>query len=345
MLFPVAILLCFAFVSFIGLDLLLKQPSATMMISTRTSFKMESNSTKVEREVPVLIDAKLEQSDLIYGPVPKRNTVPIVNEEYNVIFFQVAKAASTEWKRFFARLEDNPQWCTGQKGIHKREINRLKLLSDYSIDKAERMMKSQKWKKVVFVRHPKPRLLSAFLDKAVVNSEHFLKHYCDSYAKNANGTSEASSLDECRMSHQDFSFFLKNFTAVPVVKDNMHWRTIYSRIDAKWWPYIDFIGKMENLNDDAKQFLSSIHSNVDGVSAWDRIGTSGWSNKYSKNCTKASQSEGQFFGVRDPGHSTNAKDQMMKYYNTELEELIEERYADDIENPYFKHDQLKLYIK
>ena len=317
----------------------------TSLVKTKTN-----NSTETEKKLLASLEVKLEQNDFIYGQ--DQSIIfhaPIVNEEYNVIFFQTPKVASTEWKRFFARLEGNRKWCISQNKIHKKAVNKLTLLSDYNIDEAERMMKSPKWKKVVFVRHPKPRLLSAFLDKAIMNSNYFIKYHCPIYAQNVNGTNKAYHLHQCERNHKDFAFFLKNFTSVPVVRDNMHWRSMYSRIDRKWWPYIDFVGKMEHLSEDVKQFLSSIHSNVDRVSAWDRIGRSGWGdtrgNKTSKDCHVASQSEGEFFGVRDPGHSTNAKVQMMKYYNIELEEILEKRYADDLDNPYFKLDPLKLYVE
>ena len=65
-----------------------------------------------------------------------------MNEEYKVIFFQVAKAASTdEWKRFFTRLQkgNKSNWfnsSTGQGTTHLPDVSRLKRLSDYSLDEA-----------------------------------------------------------------------------------------------------------------------------------------------------------------------------------------------------------------
>ncbi len=289
-------------------------------------------------------NASLQEHDLIYNPQPRRNTVPIVNEEFNVIFFQVAKVASTEWKRFFSRLKGSTEWCAEQTLIHKRKVNQLSFLSDYSLDEAERMMKDPRWKKVVFVRHPKPRLLSAFLDKAVVNSDIFVSRYCQAYANQDQALGLGGNLlDYCIHNHQSFDFFLNNFTRMPFLRENVHWRTIYSRIDAKWWPYIDFVGKMENINDDAKEFLNSIHSNIDGDSAWERIGQSGWGDKTTENCTIAGMSEGQFLGVRDANHTTRAKAKMMEYYTPELERMVEERYAEDIDNPYFKFEPFKLF--
>ena len=85
---------------------------------TKKNMKKKTSSTTTT--IPTL-----KQNDIIYGPVPKRNTVPIVNEEYNVIFFQVAKAASTEWKRFFTRLQNgnDSSWCIDQENIHKPDVN------------------------------------------------------------------------------------------------------------------------------------------------------------------------------------------------------------------------------
>jgi hypothetical protein len=76
--------------------------------------------------------------------------------------------------------------------------------------------------------------------------------------------------DECVKNHFDFEFFLKEITTT--LPDHVHWRSIYSRIDEKWWPYINFIGPMDNLSGNAKALLKYIHSNISGKSAWDKIG-------------------------------------------------------------------------
>ena len=88
-------------------------------------------------------------------------------------------------------------------------------------------------------------------------------------------------------------------------------------LDEKWWPNMNFIGNMDNLNDDATKFLSSIHSNTDGVSAWDRIGKSGWSDKTSSDCNIVEMSEGLLLGFKDKSHmTTKAREQMMEYYTS-----------------------------
>jgi len=73
----------------------------------------------------------------------------------------------------------------------------------------------------------------------------------------------------------------------------LYWRIIHSRIDEKWLPFVGVVGDMDNLNEDANFFFSSIHSSVNDVSAWDRDGTSGW-NDFDNECDIAEQSLGLF---------------------------------------------------
>ena len=113
--------------------------------------------------------------------------------EYDLVQFllvhDVNEAASSQWTRFFMRLEDNPCWCSDdfhQTFTILREMNRL-TYSTSAIILSKKL--STLWitlnglyeSFIVFVRHPKPRLLSAFLDKAVFQTEHFGNFTCQAY--------------------------------------------------------------------------------------------------------------------------------------------------------------------
>lgn len=273
--------------------------------------------------------ATLSPHDLVYYEL--RNTVPIVNEEFKIIFFQVAKAASSQFTRFFMRLEENPSWCSDDCHMHDRNINQLSYLSDFPIDEAQNMLTSDEWTKAIFVRHPKPRLLSAFLDKAIDHTYHFGNVTCSAYGK------KGGDLDECIEKHEDFSFFLQNITTT--LNKNVHWRSIYSRIDEKWWPYVNFVGYMENLSKDAETFLKQVHSSKDGVSAWDRIGKNGWGDD-ERDC---SGGEFPFLAERDNHHQTNAKEKMLRYYTPDTEKFVESHFADDLNNRIFSFEKLDLF--
>jgi len=193
------------------------------------------------------------------------------------------------------------------------------------------MMTSSEWTKAIFVRHPKPRLLSAFLDKAINHTEHFDNFACPVYQR------KGGDLEECIEMHVNFSFFLHKITTV--LSNNVHWRSIFSRIDEKWWPSIDFVGNMENLSQDTEIFLKSLHSKVGGVSAWDRVGKTGWGDS-ERDCRGGTSA---FLGERDNGHQTNARDKMLEYYTPSLEIFVESHYADDLNNRYFHFEEVELY--
>ena len=212
-------------------------------------------------------------------------------------------------------------------------------------------MTNGNYTRVIFVRDPKPRLLSAFLDKAVQYSQRFVegdKHgkgsYCQTYVNNG------GDYNDCVQKHDQFDFFLHEIITTPGLAEDVHWRSIYSRIDDKWWPYIDKIGTMDSnpqtLLNDAKSILSSIYSTIDGVSAWDRIGKTGWSGiKTHTDCTLNLKSDMPFLGKGDQKHTTSASalDKLKRYYTPQLEQFVEERYADDYNNPFFSFTPIRLF--
>jgi len=212
-------------------------------------------------------EAQLYVNDTIYYKRNDRRLMsPAVNEEYKLVFFFIAKCASSEWKRMLVRMMGSPKWCA--RWIHKPEVNGLKFLYDYSIDEAQEIMTSPEWKRAVFVRNPKDRVLSAFLDKVVSHSQHFTSNMCPSYGRHGYDA------QKCIDNHKDFGFFLKNITTT---LENKHWMPIFNQIDNKWWPYINFIGNLENISEDASKLLQSVKSEKDEISAWEHWGKTGWS--------------------------------------------------------------------
>jgi len=281
---------------------------------------------------------RLEPDDMILAPY----TIPIVNVEYKAILFQVAKDASSQWSRFFIRLNGDPVWCSERKDLHDKTVNGLAYLSDFPLEEAERMMTSPEWTKAIFVRHPKPRLLSAYLDKVLKRKKGY-KGLCRVYASllNQQDGRDHDDLDldynHCFLKRDDFGFFLYNITTV---LSDVHWRSIHSLIDKKWWPHVNFVGKMTTLSEDAKEFLDSIHSNIDNVSAWERIGSTGWGAN-ERNCS--AEGTDPFLAERRNRHQTDARDKMMDYYTPELENFVESHWGDDLNNHYFDLEKIKLF--
>ncbi len=100
---------------------------------------------------------------------------------------------------------------------------------------------------------------------------------------------------------------------------------------------------MDSIEENAQTSLPSIHLNIDSVSAWDRIGTSGWKIENEENCISNLKSTMPFFSQSNPTHTTTVRDKMISYYTLELEAFVEEKYADDLNNPFFYVDPIQLF--
>jgi hypothetical protein len=125
----------------------------------------------------------VDKDDYVY----KRNlsnfdAAPIIIPQYKLVFFSVPKVACTTFKFLFRRMMGVKDWKNQDYSLvlpHNPKYNQLKYLWDYSPEEANRMMTSPDWTRAVFVRDPKQRLLSAFLDKAIANDGwHVVKACC-----------------------------------------------------------------------------------------------------------------------------------------------------------------------
>ncbi|CAC5417102.1 unnamed protein product [Mytilus coruscus] len=95
---------------------------------------------------------------------------PIVVPKYKLIFFWSAKSACTYWKRLLQFIQ----------GINKTILHDprsgLKTLNMFNNCKIMEMMNNEQWLKAVFVREPRERILSAYLDKG--QHRHYLNEEC-----------------------------------------------------------------------------------------------------------------------------------------------------------------------
>lgn len=278
---------------------------------------------------------EVKKSDIIYE---QDYHTAIVNDEYKLIYFHIGKVASSEFKNMLKRLNRDPSWCdiSDPLMVHRRGMNGLKYLAyDYSIKEVEEMMTNDEWTKAIFARDPKPRLLSGFLDKAVQQKHNFETSYCPSWQKWKGG--DDAKLQYCYDHRKDFSFFLHEITRMNT--QDLHFRSVDSFVDKKWWPYINFIGYMDSLSADSKRLFKSIKSDVDGISAWERAGSTGWSPELS--CDNTGDEE--FLQEKPSGHKTGAREHMMQYYTPNLEKFVEKNWVSDYENEFLHFPEIRLY--
>ena len=231
---------------------------------------------------------------------------PIVLEEYKLVFFTAAKVGCTTFKMLFRRMMGFADW---QVEEYERmlpwnpETNGLKYLYDYDRDRATEIMTSSEWTRAIFVRDPKERFLSAYLDKAVTNQNYM--QICCNY--------KGECMQQARQSLQGF------FEIVRYCND-AHWRQQSRRVDAQFWPFINFVGHMESIAEDTELLLKQI-------GAWDQFGKQGW----------GENSDAPIFGQKAGGagrqHATNARAKLREFMTPELEIAVDDFYADDYSNP------------
>jgi len=292
-------------------------------INDRYNSTVNSNSSQ-----PHIANSKPQalHSDVIFQP--NRWTTPVVIHRYKLLFYPIPKVACTEWKLLFRRMERQPEWeTTGliMKFLHQPVTNNLTTLDQIPFDEAQDILTSSEWTRAVFVREPKERLLSAYLDKVVNNKLFFRKKCCQArYLNNV-------SMEDCRSRLDDPEFFhyLKRMTDCP----NDHWNPQYTMIDTKWWETVNFVGYLHSVYDDAKRLLESIISVENGLSAWEEFGKTGWG----KNKT------GAFMQRDTAGHATNAHDKLLSYYTKEGEELVEKYWNSEWNHSVYHFDRFHLF--
>jgi len=166
----------------------------------------------------------VKPDDIIYSS--GWDSAPIVLDEYKLVFFTIPKAGCTIWKQLFRRMMGFKNWQKQSQANdvkelpHNPKFNGLTYLHHYSLEEASQIMTSREWTRAIFVRDPKERFLSAFLDKALSNGGvHVQKKCCP------NG--------ECKKDAQTFPGFI-NLVFKGGCK-NPHWNPQNNRMENKYW--------------------------------------------------------------------------------------------------------------
>jgi len=283
---------------------------------------------------------------------------PIVIEEFNLLFFTSAKVACTSFKMMLRRMMGHEDWAiqsrdrpdlpwkrpqgtglanfyhshpglermmksVGFNGLKEEDYNKmlpwnpetngLKYLYDYSLERATEIMTSPEWTRAIFVRDPKERFLSAYLDKVMQNPLYLRTKCCP----------DGSCVESARES-------LGNFLRIARRCDDAHWRPQSRRMEPWFWQYINFVGHMDSLRDDAEKLFRQ-------VGAWEEYGSSGWGENEDESFIQAKA------GGSGRAHATNARQKLKEYMWPELEVKLDNFYASDYLNPKLGLQKLEVF--
>jgi Sulfotransferase family len=272
----------------------------------------------------------VEVTDYIYSDkYTNWNGPPIVIEEYKLLFFTIPKNGCTVWKILFRRMMHYSNWnnftieTQDDDAYHRPRRNGLRYLSDYPLHNATEMMTSSEWTRAIFVRDPKERFVSAYIDK-MVNQENYIKYL---YKRD-----KCVTYEESVQAKTQPEVFLK--TIIPKCYDE-HWRKQSLRIDDKFWPYINFVGNMNTLSSDAELLLRKL-----GV--WELYGSNGWGRKKrdENSNNRTDIIDDNIFSSRQSmgrNHSSNATNKLKRIITTsKFENEIETYFASDYDHPLLK---------
>jgi hypothetical protein len=198
-------------------------------------------------------------------------------------------------------FEDWNEWGGPNELPHHPDHNGLKYLYHYSVEEASEMMRSNNWTRAIFLRNPKDRFLSVYYELIFTGSGHnMINRLC------------------CPEEHGCAKQISSMVRFLDLIQgcNSSQWDPQWYRMETQYWKYINFIGKLDNLEEDSKRFLKQI-------GAWDAIGKSGWG---------ADGNETMF--TKD-GHELDHVRTALGIYTPMVDRLVEEFYRDDYDNKIF----------
>lgn len=217
-----------------------------------------------------------------------------ISLQHNYLYTETPKGACSTIKTTLQKMElnDPTLYRDEFEDIHDRNFSPL--LAPSQIGNLEPFFEGSRLFKFCFSRNPFTRLLSAYMDKIVTNKPE-KKPILQALGK------DVSNLD------QDVSFeeFVNIVCNQDIINMNPHWRTQYYQTFQENIDY-DFVGKVENLDNDLSTVLSIITPHY------------------------------QPFLSNERRHATGSKDLLNNYYTPQLIKQVQEKFEKDFD--YFDYN-------
>ena len=214
------------------------------------------------------------------------------------------------------RMIYNRTYASHQEGrVHEHAVSQLKLLRHYSVQQATHMMTSPDWTRAIFLRDPLERFVSAYLDKALGPDDYVQRHCC--------GKHRVTCRRRLKQSAE---------AAFPVMKqcNDVHWKPQSRRISHKYMQQVNFVGRMETMEQDTERLLRQI-------GAWEQYGTHGTMPITTTTISTTNSSITGTQPARRAGqnHATGAPSKLAQHITPKLYQELLDYYRVDYVNPYF----------
>ncbi|XP_033745114.1 carbohydrate sulfotransferase 11-like [Pecten maximus] len=220
----------------------------------------------------------------------------LVDDTYQVMFCYIPKVACTNMKRVFLLLTGKMNTTNPldikSNDVHFTHDKYLKYLSDYSSE-IDINYRIKSYKKVIFVREPLERLLSAYRNKFMEKSDYFHRRFGRRIIKRYRENPSAASVE--LGNDVQFIEFIKYITdSNTVMREgyNEHWAH-YSGLCHPCLIQYDYIGKYETIDQDIDQILRDLR--IDKIIKFPPRGAT-----YKRKKTKDTMAD--FYGKIPPSH-------------------------------------------
>eukprot|EP00980_Cylindrotheca_fusiformis_P014594 scaffold3955_cov160-Cylindrotheca_fusiformis.AAC.14 len=259
------------------------------------------------------------QTDSIMADSKHWDRSPVVVKQFKLLFFTIPKVGCTTWKLLFRRMKGRKNWKKQDGGLpHNPKLNGLDYLNRANITFAKQVMLDPTWTKAIFVRDPKQRFLSAYLDKAVGDGSKFIQQKC---CRDGSKLQQTQCVENGRKSMASF------LSMIHTCHDD-HWALQSRRVEPKYWKYINFVGHLETMAEDGERLLRKI-------GAWDLYGSSGWG-------PYGNASMFDRLSQKSQNHFTGSESKAKNLYSPALERQVEQFYFEDYASPIFGFQKSNL---
>lgn len=287
----------------------------------RTAAEIAQDDARTRRAQSFRMPQTQPTDHMSLGPREQRFALRslYVSRKHKVAFCAIPKVACTEFIRLMFRLEGDPFWW---KDPHFRTDAPTLLKKDDGAE-AEHILNDANWTKVVFLRDPATRALSAYLDKFVdspsrgIHGDYGLRHF----KRAMNWTDFVDAL----ASNNTDRYKPEGLHA----GTNAHWKPQrYHCSLEKFLPKYQFVGRYESLRDHAEMLLRSL-------GLWDEYGAAGWGHRDKRK--RLLPKPGDRVPVRDglfaqkAKHSTHAEQRKAEYLTPPILAKLRAMYAMDYE--------------
>lgn len=288
--------------------------------------------------------SQMTNHSLVYWPGPW-DGAGIVVEEFKLVFFTQGKVACTVFKQLFRRMMHLEDWMVHKEPHipHNPARNGLTYLYHYKAMDALTILTSPDWTRAMFVRDPKERTLSAYLDKAAKKGGSYVRKHCCPGDQEEDEVDGAPCFERARHSFLGFLQVIQEQCCC-----DPHWGPQSTRIDPPAFrPYLSFVGRFDRIHEDTRRLLDHlerrrVETKTDvgsnklhhAPSLWDQFGANGWG---------PFGNESIFSGGTQAKHQTSAVTKLRQYYNATVERFVEDLYQDDYQDDLLNFTPLTIF--